>query len=163
MACGLDLREDQALPWRSSPTNSSPTCAQILFTLGEGAKVFAAGFSAGSGHAEGRWGPSCPSGTRSGRGRGVTVGLGSLGSAGIRYTPGCGPELALMSARRKRPAVCNIPPRPLCSPVGSWPGEQHWQRDLMDEGKKGVIRSGDALRGSDGCLEGSLPEGSEAS
>lgn len=95
--------------------------------------------------------------------RGVTVGLGSLGSAGISYTPGCGPELALTSARRKRPAVCNIPPRPLCSPVGSWPEEQHWQRDLMDEGKNGVIRSGDALRGSDGCLEGSLPEGSEAS
>lgn len=43
--------------------------------------------------------------------------------------PGCGPELALMSARRKRPAVCNIPPRPLCSPAGSWPEERRWPRD----------------------------------
>lgn len=40
-----------------------------------------------------------------------------------------------MSARRKRPAVCNIPPRPSCSLVGSWPEEQHWRRDLTDGGK----------------------------
>lgn len=68
--------------------------------------------------------------------------LGRLSSAGTGYTPGRGPEPALTSARRTRPAVCSIPPRPSCSPAGSWPEEQHWQRDLTRKAKTGVTRRG---------------------
>lgn len=62
----------------------------------------------------------------------------------IGYRPGCGPEPALMSARRTRPAVCNTPPRPLCSPAGSWPEERRWRRDLMDKAKQGYWEQGRA-------------------
>lgn len=76
------------------------------------------------------------------------------------YRPGCGPELALTSARRKPPAVCNIPPRPLCSPAGSWPEEQRWRRDLMTKESTGVIGGGDVSEEVKDAvsLEESLPK-----
>lgn len=52
---------------------------------------------------------------------------------GTGYRPGCGPEPALNSARRWRPAACSIPPRPSSSLVGSWPEGQHWWYDLDDK------------------------------
>lgn len=52
---------------------------------------------------------------------------------GTGYRPGCGPEPALKSARRWRPAACSTPPRPSSSLVGSWPEGQHWWYDLDDK------------------------------
>lgn len=73
--------------------------------------------------------------------------LSFAGSGRAGYTPGCGPELALASARRRRPAVGSTPPRPSCSLAGSWPEERHWQRDLMDEGKDRAHQGGVTLSG----------------
>lgn len=97
---------------------------------------------------------------------GTRVGLDVPAGLVTGYRPGCGPELALMSARRKRPAVCNIPPRPLCSPAGSWPEERRWPRDLMRKGKKRLWLWG--RRGAVPALElppstwGRLDQGPEA-
>lgn len=62
--------------------------------------------------------------------------LGGIMVLGTGYRPGCGPEPALKSARRRRPAACSTQPRPSCSLVGSWPVGQHWWCDLESKNRQ---------------------------
>ena len=55
------------------------------------------------------------------------------------YRPGWGPEPALTSARRRRPAAGSTPPRPWCSPAGCWPEAQRWRRDLMGKAESRLL------------------------
>lgn len=65
---------------------------------------------------------------------------------GTGYRPGCGPEPALKSAHRRRPAACSTQPRPSCSLGGSWPVGQHWWDDLEDKEQTGV-KEGEGVGG----------------
>lgn len=65
---------------------------------------------------------------------------------GTGYRPGCGPEPALKSVRRRRPAACSTPPRPSCSLVGSWPEGQHWWYDLDDK-EETELQKGEEMGG----------------
>lgn len=68
--------------------------------------------------------------------------LGGITALGTGYRPGCGPEPALKSARRRRPAACSTQPRPSCSLEGSWPVGQHWWYDLEDKEQTSYGRGG---------------------
>lgn len=65
---------------------------------------------------------------------------------GTGYRPGCGPEPALKSVRRRLPAACSTLPRPSCSLAGSWPVGQHWWYDLDDK-EQTELKKGEGMGG----------------